>query len=594
MQPSDDALARLRADARTTPGAVLDRIRSIVAADPDNAEAHRIGALALRALGRSAHAEAAERAAVEASSRDPRHVRIAQAIEGRQRDTAEHLLREHLAACPQDVLAQWRLGVLCLETARYDEAEARLRRALALAPAHVATHEALARLLFHRSRDVETLAALDRLVALDPGSRVDAMLRPATLGRLGEFDRVIAFYEAVLERSPRQPRVWVSYGHMLKTVGRPTDALAAYRRAVDLRAGYGEAWWSIANLRTARFSGEDIAVLEGALAQEGLLDDDRLHIRFALGRARANRADWAASFRDYAAGNALRRAQVPFRIEDVAAYVGSGRDVMTPDFFAARAGGGHDAPDPIFIVGMPRAGSTLIEQILASHPHVEGTQELPDIPLMLRRIVGSSDRFSAVIAGLGADERRALGAEYLDRTRVQRKTDRPFFIDKQPNNWMHVGFIRLILPHARIVDARRHPLDCCVSNFRQHFATGQAFAYDLADLGQYYRHYVRLMAHLDAVAPGAVHRVFHEEMIADSEGQIRRLLEALGLPFDDACLRFWETKRAVRTASSEQVRRPINRDGLESWKPYAPWLGPLEDALGDVLADYPAVPESLR
>ena len=587
------SLARLRAEALARPGDVLAQVRVIVAADPDNAEAHRIGALALRALGRTDHAIEAERAAIGAAARDPLLIEVEQALKEKRRDIAERLLRARVAAIPQDVVAQHRLGALCLDTGRFDEAEARLRRAVALAPAHVPARAALARLLFEQSRDVETLAELDRIVALDPASRTDAMLRPATLGRLGEFDRVIAFYEATLARNPRQPRVWLSYGHMLKTVGRQPDAMTAYRKAIALRPDYGEAWWSIANLKTVAFSDADVAAMSAALGQEALSDTDRLHIHFALGKAREARCEWAASFADYAAGNAIRRRQQPFRIEDVRAFVERSCEVMTTDFFAARAGGGHDAPDPIFILGMPRAGSTLIEQILASHPLVEGTQELADIPLMLRKLVGSAARFPAVMAGLDADARRALGQDYLARTRIQRKTDRPYFIDKQPNNWMHAGFIRLILPNAKIIDARRHPLASCLSNFKQHFATGQAFAYDLADLGAYYRHYVRLMAHLDAVQPGAVHRVFYEEMVADSDAQIRMLLDAMGLPFDPACLRFWETKRAVRTASSEQVRRPINRDGLDAWQPYAPWLGPLEAALGDVLTRYPAVPEGL-
>jgi hypothetical protein len=321
-----------------------------------------------------------------------------------------------------------------------------------------------------------------------------------------------------------------------------------------------------------------------------LSDDDRLHLHFALGKALEDRGQVKQSFRHFASGNAIRRAQLPYDPADTDEQVARAESVFTPDFFAVRAGWGCPAPDPIFVLGMPRAGSTLIEQILASHSQVEGTMELPDIPALAAR-VGSGDM---PIGKLNSQEVRALGEEYLDRTRIQRKTDRPFFIDKLPNNWMHVGLIRLILPNAKIVDARRHPLASCFSNFKQHFARGQSFTYGLEDVGRYYAAYVRLMAHFDRVQPGAVHRVIYERLVDDTERQIRRLLGAIGLPFEESCLRFWETERAVRTASSEQVRRPINRDGLEPWKPFEPWLEPLKVALGDVLQAYPNAPVNSR
>ena len=264
--------------------------------------------------------------------------------------------------------------------------------------------------------------------------------------------------------------------------------------------------------------------------------------------------------------------------------------MCTPDFFAARTGAGSVAPDPIFILGMPRAGSTLIEQILASHSLVEGTMELPDIPALAARTGRDGGGYPQALAALDPAALADLGAQYCERTRIQRKTDKPFFIDKLPNNWVHVGFIHLILPNAKIIDARRHPLDCCFSNFKQHFARGQGFSYGLADMGAYYADYVDLMAHFDDVLPGKVIRIFHEAMVEHQEAQSRALLDALGLPFEGACLRFWENDRAVRTASSEQVRRPINRDGMDAWKPFEPWLGPLKDALGDELTAYPAVP----
>jgi hypothetical protein len=332
-----------------------------------------------------------------------------------------------------------------------------------------------------------------------------------------------------------------------------------------------------------------MAQMEAALSAPNLAEDDRLHLHFALGKAHEDRHEAEASFRHYAQGNAIRRTQLPYDPADTEEQVARARRIYTAGFYAAREGWGCPAPDPIFILGMPRAGSTLIEQILASHSLVEGTMELPDIPALAARI-GSG---TTPIEALDRDMVRALGEEYLERTRVQRKTDRPFFIDKLPNNWMHAGFIRLILPNAKIVDARRHPLASCFSNFKQHFARGQSFTYGLTDIGRYYAAYVALMAHFDGALPGHVHRVIYEHMVDDTEARIRALLDAMNLPFEPACLRFWETERAVRTASSEQVRRPINREGLEPWRPFEPWLGELKAALGDVLTAYPDVPARL-
>jgi tetratricopeptide (TPR) repeat protein len=405
-------------------------------------------------------------------------------------------------------------------------------------------------------------------------------------GRIGEFDEAIALYEKVLADAPHQPRVWMSFGHMLKTVGRQADGVAAYRRAIDLAPQLGEAWWSLANLKTVRFAADDITVMEQQLARTDLAEDDRFHLDFALGKALEDRGAAAASFAHYAAGNDLRRAGLDYDAAEMSAFVDRLIALCTPEFFAARADQGCDAPDPVFIVGMPRAGSTLVEQILSSHSQVEGTSELPDIPAMARRETTYPEGMDTFTAA----RLRELGEEYLQRTRIQRKSGKPFFIDKLPNNWLHTAFIRLILPRAKVVDARRHPLGCCFSNFKQHFAKGQAFTYALDDMGRYYADYVRLMAHLDAVQPGKVHRVIYERMVDDTEAEVRALLGFCGLDFEPACLAFHETERAVRTASSEQVRRPIFREGTEAWKPFEEWLGPLKAALGPVLECYPAAP----
>lgn len=534
-------------------------------------------------------AERLELAAINASVGDPVLIEAGAAMVAQDLRRAEQLLRPRLRDDPFDVAAIRMMAELAGRLGRYRDAEALLRRALELAPAFRPARSNLATVLHRQNRSAEALVELDRLLEDDPENPGHANLKAATLGRIGEFDEAIELYESVLEKAADQPKIWMSYGHVLKTVGRQSDAVAAYRRAAAIRPGLGEVWWSLANLKTVRFDAADVAAMEAALDDAGLSEDDRLHLHFALGKALEDGGAAEASFRHYAEANAIRRAQLPYDPQDTAAQVARAKAIYTPDFYAARAGWGFAAPDPIFILGMPRAGSTLIEQILASHSQVEGTMELSDIPALAARIGAGQ----TPVGDLGRDAVRALGEEYLERTRIQRKTDRPFFIDKLPNNWAHVGLIRLILPNAKIVDARRHPLASCFSNFKQHFARGQSFTYGLEDVGRYYASYVELMAHFDHVLPGHIHRVIYERLVDDTEAQIRALLAAMDLPFEAACLRFWETERAVRTASSEQVRRPINREGLEPWKPFDQWLDPLRHALGDVLAHYPETPARL-
>jgi Sulfotransferase family len=336
--------------------------------------------------------------------------------------------------------------------------------------------------------------------------------------------------------------------------------------------------------------------MEAAAADPGLSETDRFHIHFALGRALEQRKAYAPSFHHYAEGNRLRHDQIGYDPADIRRLVARSKALFTRSFYEERQDHGSNAADPIFILGMPRAGSTLIEQILASHSAIEGTMELPDIPALAKelgagRAAPATEAYPNPLFRLSADESRRIGESYLARTRVQRKTDRPHFIDKLPNNWINIGFIHLILPNAKIIDARRHPLDCCFSNFKQHYARGQAFSYDLADVGHYYADYVDLLGHFDAVLPGRIHRVIHERLIEDPAGEVRRLLDYLRLPFEDACLASHETRRAIRTPSSEQVRKPINKDGMDQWRPYEPWLAPLKEALGPVLTAYPAVPD---
>jgi len=451
-----------------------------------------------------------------------------------------------------------------------------------LAPGWTAAKANLALVLGRMGRPAEAMALLDDIFAEEPEEIGHWNLKAATLGRLGDFEQAIRMYEEVLARAPKQARVWLSYGHMLKTIGRLADGIAAYRKAIEITPTLGEAWWSLANLKTVKFDDADLSAMNSALHAPGLSDEDRVHLDFALGKAMHDRGRADEAFAYYSRANALRLKSQPYRPGEISRLVDRCIARFTADAFAERAGG-CDAPGPIFIVGMPRAGSTLIEQILSSHSKVEGTSELPDIPALVRE----AGRYPEGALQLSENERRELGEAYLKRTSVQRRTDRPFFIDKLPNNWLFVAFIRLILPNARIIDARRHPLACCLSNFRQHFARGQDFTYDLEHVGRYYGDYVRLMGHVDAVLPGAVHRVIYERMVDDTEAEVRSLLDYCGLAFEPQVLEFYRTERAVRTPSSEQVRRPIYREATEEWRAYEPHLEPLKRALGPVLDVYP-------
>ncbi|HEX2793808.1 MAG TPA: sulfotransferase [Croceicoccus sp.] len=512
----------------------------------------------------------------------PRLLAAASALNVNDLARAEPLLKQHLKDDPCDPLGIRMLAELAGRIGRYRDAETLLRRALELAPDFTAARSNLALVLYRTNRPAEAIAELDLVAVEDPDDLGYANLRAAALGRVGDYDEAIGIYQHVLAERPDQPKVWMSYGHLLKTIGRVEEAIAAYRNAIARRRSLGEVWWSLANLKTFRFEEADLSAMAAQLLRSDLSAEDRFHFDFALGKAREDRGEAEAAFAHYAAGNALRRESLPYSAGETRAFVDRSIALATPDFLAERAGQGCSAPDPIFVLGMPRAGSTLIEQILSSHSEVEGTSELHDIP-MLAKDLGD---YPAALAEMRAGDFRALGEAYLTRTRVHRRTPRPFFIDKLPNNWAHVPLILLALPNAKIIDARRHPLGCCFSNFKQHFARGQGFSYSLAGMGAYYRDYVRLMRHVDAVQPGRVHRVVYEDMVEDTEGQVRRLLDYCGLPFEPACLSFYETERAVRTASSEQVRQPIYRDGTSAWKPFEKHLAPLVDALGPVLADW--------
>ncbi len=588
----------LLAQAQWTAGdsdAAITTLRERTTAEPRDAAAWRLLADVLETTGDAKASDSAHLSAIEAGVNDPLLAKAALALRAEQMAIAEALLRERLKAQPTDVAAIRMFAEVAARLGRFEAAANLLVRCLELSPGFHEARRAYAQVLVRHERPAEALIEADRLIELDARNPNYIILKASILVRLGQQAAAIDLYADLLRDHPLQPMTWMSYGHALKTVGRAADGIDAYRRALDLAPHLGEVWWSLANLKTYRFSEHDIATMRTQLRRPDLSDDDRLHLHFALGKALEDAGEFAGAFEDYASGNSIRKAQLRYLRNDISGQAARSRQLLDAAFFEARRGFGCPARDPIFIVGLPRAGSTLVEQILSSHSQVEGTMELPDLLAIVnkldRRDEGRiSDLYPEALADLSPDELAALGERYLETTRIQRHTARPLFIDKLPNNWLHVGLIHLILPNATIIDARRHPLGCCLSGFKQHFARGQAFSYDLADIGAYYADYVETMAHYDAALPGKVHRVIYERMVADTEGEVRRLLAHVGLPFEDACLAFWTNDRAVRTASSEQVRRPIFGEAVDHWRNFEPWLGPLKEALGSVLATYPDAP----
>ncbi len=566
----------------------LQALRQATVLNPGLAEAWRaLGDLLFR-QGDETGARAAFARYSRASIRNPALAAAADALYGGRLDEAEQRLRDHLARHAQDTEALRLLAETYEQQARFADAETLLIQALDREPGHHGMRFTLANVLFQQQKAPEALPHLERLLALDPADPAYRNLMAGCLALVGDFDRAIAMNEALLAAYPRQPRIWLNHGHALRTVGRRAEAVEAYRRAIALAPHLGDAYWSLANLKVAPLSAADEAAMQTQLSRPDLAAEDRLHLHYALGKALEDRGEDAEAMTHYLAGAKLRRQITPYDAKSLTALVARSKTLYTAPFLTARAGAGSPNPDPIFILGLPRSGSTLIEQILASHSAVEGVMELPDMGVIaeglmsLDRMVGET-AYPDVIARLSGADLKALGELYLDRTRIHRRLGRPFFIDKMPNNFRHVGLILLSLPKAKIIDARRHPLGACFSAFKQHFHQGQNFSYDLTDLGLYYRDYVDLMAHFEAVAPGRVTRVIYEDLVEDTEVQVRRLLDACSLPFEAACLKFHENPRAVRTVSSEQVRRPIFRDGLDHWRRFEPWLDPLKAALGPAL-----------
>ncbi|MEQ8264520.1 sulfotransferase [Pseudohaliea sp.] len=498
---------------------------------------------------------------------------------------AETLCRRFLLEVPQHVEGMRLLAEIGVRLGALEEAEFLLESAAAFEPGNLPARIDHVRVLGRRQKFARAREEAARLLEEHPDNVQLRSLHAVECLQAGAYEEALAGFAAVLERLPGDPVTHTSRGHALKTCGDYGAAVAAYRAALSSRERHGEAWYSLANLKTYRFDDGELAAMERVLATPGLPAADRVYLSFALGKAVEDREDYGASFRHYAEGNRLKRAASRYDADAMSRELAAQREHCDRSLFEVLEGAGCKAPDPIFIVGMPRAGSTLLEQILSSHSQVDGTQELPNIlalsqQLRRRAVDGETPGYPAVLHDLDEETLEAFGERFLEETRIHRQ-GAPRFIDKMPNNFRHIGLIHLILPNARIIDARREPMACCFSNFKQLFAEGQEFSYDLADTGRYYREYVELMAHWDAVLPGKVLRVQHEDVLDDLEGQVRRMLDFLDLPFEPACLRYWETERAVRTPSSEQVRQPIFRTAQEQWHNYVPWLQPLRDALGE-------------
>jgi tetratricopeptide (TPR) repeat protein len=501
---------------------------------------------------------------------------------------AERMLQHYLDTDPDDAAALHLMGETKARLGQHEAAADLLARCLERAPDLARARHTYALVLAQQHRHAEAIVEVEHLLRDAPGDATYRELLAGCLGFVGDFDRVIAVIEGLLAEPAGRPKLWTLYGQTLRIVGRTEDAVAAFRRAIALDPGTGEAYWSLADLKTTRFTDAEVATMRGQLAAPARATKERVQLHYALGKVLEDAGDWAGSFAQYAQGAALRRRDGSYDADKNAAWIELSKSLFSRAFFAGRGDGGCPDPAPIFIVGLPRAGSTLVEQILAGHSQVEATLELPELAFINSRLIrsgasGDGLDYPEVVAALGAAARTALGEEYVSRAGRYRKLGRPRFIDKMPNNFYYTGLIRLILPNARIIDVRRHPMASCFAAFKQHFFIGQDFTYSLADIGRYYRDYAGLMAHFDEVLPGWVHRVIYEDLVEDTEAEIRRLLDFCGLPFEPACLRFWEGGRAVSTHSSQQVRRPIFRDSLALWRKYEPWLEPLRSALGPTL-----------
>jgi tetratricopeptide (TPR) repeat protein len=542
---------------------------------------------ALQALykltGQQAYAEDAARHVANLAALPPAIVTAFSMYADGEVHDAERVVRQYLLTHGNHIEGMRLLAQIGVTMDALDDAELLLESVLVLAPEYHAARYEYALVLLKRHNHVRAQQEIERLLETDPQNRVYRTTLAAVLTGFGNVERGLPVYRSLLAETPNDPELHLSIAHTLKTLGRTSEAVDSYRTAAAARPHYGEAYWSLANLKTYRFTDAEISRMQSDEAAQGVPSVDRYHLCFALGKAMEDRHRFEESFRYYERGNALKKIEQRYEPSPFDRNARLQAEVCTREFFEARRGYGCRSTAPIFIVGLPRAGSTLLEQILASHSQVEGTMELANILRLVQQLKGrestvSNPTYPAILRDLNAEACERFGRQYLDETRVYR-SGTPFFIDKMPNNFRHIGLIHLILPDAKIIDARREAVACCFSNFKQLFASGQKFTYGIEDIARYYRMYVELMAHWDAALPGKVLRVNHEDVVEDLEGNVHRILDFCELEFEPQCVDFHRTARRVHTASSEQVRRPINREGIDQWRHFEPWLGPLRAAL---------------
>lgn len=562
------------------PGAALVQAQEMLRIDGRDPDALHLASKALAKLGRTTDSEAAERQALANWAQTPTLARAAQALQkGRDQD-AESAIRERLAERADDAVALTMLANIAAKAGQFEDAEKLLRQAIEISPTFMPAREELPQMLAEQARFPEALEAVEALLANDPANRRWRQRKIAMLGKIGRYDEALAASDALLVDCPGDAAALMVKAHHLKTLGRSEECLATYRMAIESDPTLGEAWWSIANTKVAEFDEADITKMERELTKP-LNKRSQTNFLFALGSAYEKAGRREEAFSAYAKGNGIWRQVIGYDPGWITRQVDEVLDSTSADW-VERLTGDSPSARPIFIVGMPRAGSTLIEQILASHSAIEGTAELPYIPVIARNLRNLTPGMPIgdALSTIGNDERERLGRDYLNFAETHRTQKKPLFTDKTPNNWLFIPLILTILPNARIIDARRDAMACCFSNFKQHFAQGQAFTYSLEDVGQYYRDYVRLIDHARPIARDRIMTVRYENLVADTEREVRTVLSFLSLDFEPQCLEFHKSDRAVRTASAEQVRQPISLKGNEAWRPFERWLGPLRDALG--------------
>ena len=536
--------------------------------------------------------ESAARASTQfllSTSQEPALVHAVEYFKAGKIGHAERLTRDYLKEHPTNAIGIRLLADIGIRVGVLDDAERLLKRCLELDPDFDLARLNYADVLKKREKLEPALEQIDILLRKDPQRFGYLVTRAGILIKMGDYERAVPAYEYLVDHFPPRPKITLGQGHALKTIGRLDDAIVAYRKTIELQPSFGDAYWSLANLKTFRFEDADIEAMQAELEKDDCDQEDYFHLCFALGKACQDRQQYDRSFHYYKLGNDLKKKLERYNADEFSKAVATVGQVCQGEFLTAKVG--CRAPDPIFIVGLPRSGSTLLEQILASHSQVDGTKELVHILAIVRRLSGKKkktdeSRYPHILKDLSAEELKSLGEEYLERAAIQRGNAR-YFTDKAPNNFLHVGLINMILPNAKIIDARRHPMGACFSGYTQLFAKGQPFTYGLTNIGRYYCDYVANMDHWDEVLPGKVLRVQYGDVVNDTENQIRRILDYCELPFEQSCLEFYRTDRAIRTPSSEQVRQPIYKGGLDMWRNYEPHLDALRDSLAPVLSRYP-------